>query len=411
MTTKPLRKYVSVDSSWEAPDASTLADDAWILLVPTHFADAETLDIMGKAPGPTDGDFERDLYTVDRKLTRDDDVRFGHTNPVVSEDFVAALLAFGVAAWRTTPLPHASPNAVGGRAVYLLDSLGPHLTIDASTAMNPPAFAPKCPGRAGFPSLPLVFDGAGWTGDAVGLTEPCASFFNRPWRGLAVRGDFVRAFERLHGRKVRCAWEPAAMVNAPTARVAAPAPLHTSAAAPASAAPTVDELIARITSEAAQADHQLPSAPASVAALDAVASAFGGVWPASLKRLLSEWNGASLRGGAIGFFALTERAGDSELAGRHAHFGVPDTLDGAQRRDGEAEWNLARPDGALLFGWRAEEMPAIWCVDREGLVRLLEQGRTVLGPAVTVEAWLRDQLDDLAYAATGAWPASKWLGE
>jgi hypothetical protein len=45
MTTKPLRPYVSVGSSWEVPDASALADDAWILVVPTYFADAETLDI------------------------------------------------------------------------------------------------------------------------------------------------------------------------------------------------------------------------------------------------------------------------------------------------------------------------------------------------------------------------------
>ena len=124
MTSKPIRKYVSVADSWEAPSAATLADDAWILLVPAHFADAETLDIMGKAPGLNEGGFERDLYTVDRKLLRDDDVRFGHTNPDVSEDFIAALLSFGVKGWRTVPLPHASPNAVSGRAVYLLEEIG-----------------------------------------------------------------------------------------------------------------------------------------------------------------------------------------------------------------------------------------------------------------------------------------------
>ncbi len=410
MTTRPLRKYVSVADPWEPPDASSLADDAWILLVPTHYADAEAMDIMGKSPAPSAGDFERDLYTVDRKVVRGDDVRFGHTNPNVSDDFVRALEHIGVRGWIATPVPHASPNAVRGEALYLLDSLGPHLAIDASTAMNPPPFPPKCPGRAGFPTLPLTFDGSGWTGDAAGLTEPCASFFNRPWRGLAVRGDFVRAFEKLHGRRLRCAWEPAAMVHAPTSRAPSPPPVRARAVTPWSATPTVDALVARITAGASRYDHQLPAAPSSLDALDAVAKEFA--LPPSLKRLLSQWNGASLHGGAIGFFALEPRSGDAVLAGRHAHFGVPDTLDGAQRRDAEEEWNLARPEGAILFGWRAEETPAIWSVDREGLVRLLEPGRTVLGPAIPVEQWLHDQLEDLEYAATtGASPAVKWLGE
>jgi hypothetical protein len=66
----------------------------------------------------------------------------------------------------------------------------------------------------------------------------------------------------------------------------------------------------------------------------------------------------------------------------------------------------------MLFGWRCEESPAIWCVDREGLVRLLEPGRSVLGPAIPAAEWLHDQLEDLAYAAdSGVWPATKWLGE
>ena len=78
----------------------------------------------------------------------------------------------------------------------------------------------------------------------------------------------------------------------------------------------------------------------------------------------------------------------------------------------EAGERADSPDGAMLFGWRCEESPAIWCVDREGLVRLLEPGRSVLGPAIPAAEWLHDQLEDLAYAAdSGVWPATKWLGE
>lgn len=412
MTNRRIRDFVSTTAAWARPDASTLADDAWIVLVPTHYNDAETLTTLGLAPSPTGDGFERQVYTLDRKVLRGDDVRFGHTNPHVSAAFVDALEAAGVRGYTATPLPHASPNAVRGEALYRLDSLGPHLALDASSGNDTPPFAPKTVGRPGFPAHPVVFDGASWTGDAAGLTEPFASYFNRPWRGLAVRGDFVKTFERIHKRPLRCAFEPAAMVNAPTALGAAPAPSRVAAIAPWTASPTSAELIARIESLASKYDHLLPPAASSLDALDRVASAFNGAWPEVLRTLLSRWNGASLHGGAIGFFALTPRSGESELTGRHAHFGVPDDLEAAQRRDVEEEWNLDRPDGAMLFGWRCEESPAFWCVDREGRVRLLEQGRGVLGPAITAEEWLHDQLEDLAYAADGgAWPASKWLGE
>jgi hypothetical protein len=61
------------------------------VLVPTHYNDAELLDTLGLAPSPTGDDFERQVYTLDRKLLCGDDVRFGHTNPHVSEAFVRAL--------------------------------------------------------------------------------------------------------------------------------------------------------------------------------------------------------------------------------------------------------------------------------------------------------------------------------
>ena len=407
-----IRDFVITAANWDAPDASQLADDAWIVLVPTHYNDAETLDTLGLAPSPTGDGFERQVYTLDRKLLRGDDVRFGHTNPHVSEAFVRALEAAGVRGLSARPLPHASPNAVRGGALYLLDALGAHLTLDASAGNDTPRFAQKTVGRAGFPAHPVVFDGAAWTGDAAGLTEPFASYFNRPWRGLAVRGDFVKTFERLHGRRLRCAFEPAAMVNAPATPGAAPPSTFTPAVAAWNTRPTLSELIARITSFASKYDHLLPPAAPSLDALDRVSAAHNTAWPEALRSLLSQWNGASLHGGAIGFFALTPREGERELTGRHAHFGVPDPLEAAQLRDGDDEWALARPDGAMLFGWRCEESPAIWCVDREGLVRLLEPGRSVLGPAIPAAEWLHDQLEDLAYAAdSGVWPATKWLGE
>jgi hypothetical protein len=407
-----IRDFVMTAAPWAAPDASQLADDAWIVLVPTHYNDAETLDTLGLAPSPTGDAFARQVYTLDRKVLCGDDVRFGHTNPHVSEAFVRALEAAGVRGWSATPLPHASPNAVRGEALYLVDALGAHLTLDASAGDDTPRFAPKTVGRAGFPAHPVVFDGASWTGDAAGLTEPFASYFNRPWRGLAVRGDFVKTFERLHGRRLRCAFEPAAMVNAPATPRATLPSTRTHATAPWTAGPTPSALIARIVAHAARYDHHLPPPAPSLDALDRVAAAHQSAWPEALRCLLSQWNGASLHGGAIGFLALTAREGERELAGRHAHFGVPDDLEAAQLRSGGAEWSLARPEGAMLFGWRCEESPAIWCVDRAGLVRLLEQGGAALGPAIPATAWLHDQLEDLAYAAdSGAWPASKWLGE
>ena len=167
-----IRDFVITAANWDAPDASQLADDAWIVLVPTHYNDAETLDTLGLAPSPTGDGFERQVYTLDRKLLCGDDVRFGHTNPHVSEAFVRALEAAGVRGLSARPLPHASPNAVRGGALYLLDALGAHLTLDASAGNDTPRFAQKTVGRAGFPAHPVVFDGAAWTGDAAGLTEP-----------------------------------------------------------------------------------------------------------------------------------------------------------------------------------------------------------------------------------------------
>jgi hypothetical protein len=42
----------------------------------------------------------------------------------------------------------------------------------------------------------------------------------------------------------------------------------------------------------------------------------------------------------------------------------------------------------------------------------VSRGRLLHITAIPATAWLHDQLEDLAYAAdSGAWPASKWLGE
>ncbi len=387
---KPLRKHVGADSAWDAPDSAGLADDAWILLVPVFYADLEVLDrreVVGEPP--------RQIYVVDRKVLRDDDVRFGHTHPHVSETFVATLLHIGAKGWSTTPVPHASPLPVRGRALYALEWHGAPFAIASNLEM--PAGPPRTPhGRPGFPTLPLVLDGRAGSGDPVGMTERCASHWLLPWQGLVVRGDFVRAFEALHGRRLRCGWEPAEIRD--LAAMPAPERRHVPAPAQWTTLPTVAELVERIERGAARFDHQLPPAPDPVAAC-----------PPALRTLLTRWNGASLFGGALGFFALAPRSGLSELAGRHAHFGVPDNLDGAQLRE---DWDLAAGAGDVLFGWRAEEMPSIWAISPEGTVRLLSPGRVALGPALPVEAWLHDQLEDLEYAATNAtYPATKWLGE
>lgn len=413
---KTVQAHVATTDAFPAPDASSLADGDWVRLVPVYYADPESLATR-RVEGATPSDPPRVERTLDRKVTRGDDVRDATPGVHVSEALVDTLRALGGVGLAASPVPHGSPNAVRGVGLYALEPAGWVARVADATAMaSPPNAKPRPYGRQGLPVPPLVLDGAGWEGSPVAFTEWCGSERGLPWRGLVVRGDLVRAFERMHGRRLRCGWEPVRIENLPHEPASRAAPLALTPCPPQwTATPTEAELVARIEAGGLRFDHLLPAAPDPTEAarvLDETASRVGGAWSPAVRALLTRWNGASLFGGALGFFALTAREGAGELTGRHAHFGVPDGIAGAQARVAPEEWGLTPGEGWLLFGWRAGDPQAIWALTPGGAVHLLAPGGGVLGPGLPVEEWLHDQLEDLEYAATsGAQPAARWLGE
>lgn len=285
--------------------------------MPVYYADEESL-AGRRVEGATPDLPPRVVRTLDWKLLRGSDVLDGTGDVHVSEAFAETLAVFAGCDLKAVPVEHGSPHPVRGGRVYVLNDAGPTAKVSDSTDMFvAPNSKAQAYGRPGIPRQPLgvVLSDIGEEAP-VALTELCGSELGLPWRGLLARGDFLRAFEPMHGRALRCGWE-AVQVQAPQGKRAC-APLAWTRSPKAwTTTPPVADLIARIEREARPYDHQLPP-PGAAEALDRVAERWGGQWPSALRELLARWNGASLHGGAIGFFALEERAGAAALVGRHA---------------------------------------------------------------------------------------------